>query len=646
MATVVDQASDITATDAATVAQATAFDAFLNAGVSSYSLGDTAVNLASATDLVSRGATNIVATTPATVAQATAIDAFANSGSFNFSLSDTAANLAAAPASVANQAGNITATDAATVAQAATIDAFGNSGTFSYSLSDNSANLSAAAALINGASKIDVSDGVTVAVASGLAANTVYGLSDTAANLAAATFDFVHRPALINASDAVTVAQLDAIHAYTNPGVLALLALADSAANLKAAITALDPALADARSFTVAGAASVAQADAIHGYNAISAQAPYALSDTAANVVAAIGVNDPALSAAISFTETGTATAAQAAAIHGFNAVSSLSTYALADTGTALAAAAAATVHAASSVTPSTALLAADATTLLSELASPGIPFSYSLSDTAAALAAAPAATVHGATSVTISSVATVAQATTLHGEAPLAAYRIADAATTLATALSTGNPNLAAVEAANTIAVTDTGLRLSVNADQFTNLLAGHALLVPNDTITIDGLNVLAPLGTLHAFGGVPLTGLTLGGAQNGSYIVNLGTSGETSVTMEGTGHQQITKATGVLETFVEGASSTGGSTLANLELNDVLDLTNAAKGKLSGANLGAGSSVTKAGQWAFAGGQLTWWDDNPGHNHAETLTLQFHAGSTHTSMQLANNGHNFTVI
>ena len=107
-----DGASSITVTDAATVAQATAIDAFLNTGVNSYVLTDTAAALAGATTSVGHGATNIIATTAATVAQATAIDAFTNSGSNSFSLSDTAANLAAALASVANQATNISATDA------------------------------------------------------------------------------------------------------------------------------------------------------------------------------------------------------------------------------------------------------------------------------------------------------------------------------------------------------------------------------------------------------------------------------------------------------------------------------------------------------------------------------------------------------
>jgi hypothetical protein len=100
-------------------------------------------------------------------------------------------------------------------------------------------------------------------------------------------------------------------------------------------------------------------------------------------------------------------------------------------------AAPAATVHSASDVTASTTLLAADAASLSAELATPATPFHYTLTDTAPNLVAAATAVVTGATSVTISGPATVAEATTLHVEAALSAYSIVDAATTLASALS-----------------------------------------------------------------------------------------------------------------------------------------------------------------------------------------------------------------
>jgi hypothetical protein len=153
------------------------------------------------------------------------------------------------------------------VAAAAPIEAFTNSGTSSYSISDTAANLSAAtAALTIGATTIAVSDAVTVAQAiSLLAANptATYALSDTAAALAAAATDVGQQATLVNASDAVTLAQIDAIHAPTSAGAAAR--AGGQRVNLKAA-SAGDPASL-MRSFTVT-ARRTWQADVIHAYNA------------------------------------------------------------------------------------------------------------------------------------------------------------------------------------------------------------------------------------------------------------------------------------------------------------------------------------------------------------------------------------------
>ncbi|HVQ40681.1 MAG TPA: hypothetical protein VMS54_00670 [Vicinamibacterales bacterium] len=800
-----NQAVNIVVTGApVTVAQAGVIDAYTNTGTNSYVLSDTAANLALATATVGHGASNIIATTAATVAQAIAIDAFTNAGAKSFSIADTAANLAAAPALVASHATNITATTPVSVAQAASIELFTPSGLISYTLSDTAAHLATApAAVLTGATSISVTDGVTVAqaVAGGLTTASNYGLSDTAANLAAATFDTAHRPSVINATGPVTVAQLDAIHLYKNPGALTLLGLSDTAANLAAAIKVApavpDPALADARSFTVTTAASVAQADAIHAYNAISAQALYALSDTAANVVAAINRIDPALTTASSVAVTDPATVAQGNTIHAFNA---LATYALTDTASALLLAPFATVHSASSVTANGALSAANATTLMGEVTLPST-FHYTLSDSAAALVAAAPAVVTGATSVTVSGAANVAQASTIHGEAPLAtyaltdtaaalaaaglnapatvhsassvavssgtllaaeagtllsalatpatpftftlsdtgahlaavasqaavhaasgitttgpmlvaeattvvselatpatpfaysladtstnllaattvvagahlgptpvtvtnlmtvleaatvhtalplaAYSIADTATTLASSLSNLSPNLGLVGGAATIDVGGplTASALVLNDTQFHNLLlAGHPLLALNDTIAVDGTGttIAAPvnLGVLTDFGGNDVAGMVLGGSNNASYIVDLGTSGVAKVTMQGTGHQQITAHTGgTPETFLMGATATGGSIIGNLQSNDLIDIL----GVNSSLSNKAVTAVTKATDWSFDGHLLTWWDSS--HAQAETLTLNFAGNVAHT-LSVNVDKHTFTVI
>jgi hypothetical protein len=165
--------------------------------------------------------------------------------------------------------------------------------------------------------------------------------------------------------------------------------------------------------------------------------------------------------------------------------------------------------------------------------------------------------------------------------------------------------------------------------------------LLSANDVIVIDGADVSANLGTLHPFGGNTVLGMTLGGVQNGSYIVNLGTSGETAILMEGAGHQQIAAASGVAETFAVGNTSLGGSTISNLEVNDRVDVNTDGKTQLT-TQVGSASLVNAAGEWSFGSDALTWWD--AGHAAAETLTLQFGAGAT--GLELQSNGHNFRVV
>jgi hypothetical protein len=172
---------------------------------------------------------------------------------------------------------------------------------------------------------------------------------------------------------------------------------------------------------------------------------------------------------------------------------------------------------------------------------------------------------------------------------------------------------------------------------------------LALNDTVALDGDLVSPNLGTLTDFGGNDTFGLVLGGPQNGSYIVNLGTSGDTSVTMAGTGHQDITGAIGPKETFVVGATSTGGSTIRSLERNEVIDVTagNFGQGTKNSPStqVASGSLVTGPTQWAYetANHTLTWWD--PGHNAAETLTLHFAAAGDVGSVGVKST-HSFQVI
>ena len=152
--------------------------------------------------------------------------------------------------------------------------------------------------------------------------------------------------------------------------------------------------------------------------------------------------------------------------------------------------------------------------------------------------------------------------------------------------------------------------------------------------------------LGTLTDFGGNDAFGMILGGAQGGSFSVNLGSSGLAQVTMSGSGHHQISGALGPQESFVVAGDSSGGSTILNLESSELIDVTNASFGdpKKDPTRVGSGSLVTGPGQWAFEAGNhtLTWWDD--GHNAVETLTLLFAAGVT--QVLTIKNAHTFQVV
>jgi hypothetical protein len=120
-------AGTVTASTDATFAEALTISAWTKPIV--YNIRDTALNLTSITstagDRARNEAVNITATDSATVIQATRIVNASNSGTNTYNLSDSASNLAAA-AAVGSGAGTITATTSATLAEATTIDGFTN----------------------------------------------------------------------------------------------------------------------------------------------------------------------------------------------------------------------------------------------------------------------------------------------------------------------------------------------------------------------------------------------------------------------------------------------------------------------------------------------------------------------------------------
>lgn len=139
---VLNNAVNITATDGATVAEADTIDGSTNSGTTTYSVSDSVTNLTTAitgasTALVAvNAAANVTATGTATVADATQILTLTNSGTTTYSVSDTAANLAGAAGEELNSAADVAATDAATVSEATTIAAATNTGTTTYDVTD------------------------------------------------------------------------------------------------------------------------------------------------------------------------------------------------------------------------------------------------------------------------------------------------------------------------------------------------------------------------------------------------------------------------------------------------------------------------------------------------------------------------------
>ncbi len=123
-------ARDITVTDSMTVEQAGYLANISNTGFNSYSIVDTAANLAGGNAQIVQGALNLEATTIATASQAAAI--YANQGAdgtLTYDVTDNISNLAGANAAAMGAAGNVISTGYWTsVAQAQTIVGFENTG--------------------------------------------------------------------------------------------------------------------------------------------------------------------------------------------------------------------------------------------------------------------------------------------------------------------------------------------------------------------------------------------------------------------------------------------------------------------------------------------------------------------------------------
>ncbi|MGF6903433.1 hypothetical protein, partial [Paraburkholderia sp. GAS348] len=277
-----------------------------------YNLSDTAANLAGAPAGLAGNVVNVTATTAATVAQATAIHAFANSGTQAYTISDTAAHILAGGAAV-TAAGSVITTDAFVSAGSATALYALNVHTTIKAIHDTAANLllSANHSAVASSPAVTVTDSfVSVANADALhalnAATVIGAVHDTAAALLAAIghadlgLTGVTSLATTDAT-AVTLSVANADTLLTHHVTITNgYGLADTAANL---LAALDPDQSvtnsqfnGSASTTNATAVtlSVADADLLLDHNVVITHG-YNLSDSESSLLTAIQNNDIAV---------------------------------------------------------------------------------------------------------------------------------------------------------------------------------------------------------------------------------------------------------------------------------------------------------------------------------------------------------------
>jgi Ca2+-binding RTX toxin-like protein len=352
----------------ATVVQAAAIaaKASLQAG---YNLEDTAASLSGAASSILNGAAAITATTDATVSRAATIDAATNTGANSYQIVDTAANVLAASAALLGTDATIVVNDtsmsAATATQLAALDAANNGvaggpnftiagggAVGVFTLSDSFANLTATAnaGVVAAATNLTATGTLTVAQANTLRTaaaapgEPTYSLSDTYANLAtggATTTDAVN----LTVTNNVTAAQaVNVVNTLGGAGS-EVYVIRDTAAGIATVAAANGAVVTGATSVTATSAASVAQAGFLSELGNLTGG--YTITDTAANVVAALGTANAANAAdrgsvfsATSVTISGNASVAQALGVtgadRGLYTLGSKVTYAVQDAAAAI----------------------------------------------------------------------------------------------------------------------------------------------------------------------------------------------------------------------------------------------------------------------------------------------------------------------
>jgi hypothetical protein len=576
---------------------------------STVTITDTVENLVAAGNTI----TGVTATLGnATVAQAAA--ALASGLTVSYSLVDTAANLALAPTNVFRSAAAVTVSGEATAAQASAIQtSIGaantndtspiTAGTLTLNVRDNASNVSnylgdaidadTVAALANQALTVD-----QAARLADLNPNATFQIVDTPANLFGANtggtaqlkLAALNRASQITANGALTVAEVVAINGYTTGAAADLTpgyALVDGRAQLTGATSTV---INNAANITAnGGPVSVSEALTLEALGNTGATS-YVLADTLVNVLAASSqVTASATAVSVSDASLTVANINGLVSKFGTAKVTDAS-LAVSDTVANLLNLSAGSVAEASGITVSSGTLTAQQALSLKALTGAKMPAAFTVSDTAANLAAAFATTAN---------VAVLELATAINVTGPASVAQIV--------AL---NASLAANAAAGLNAVTPASYGLQ---DTAANLSSGvgttAAVVTAAASVVITGDVTLTQLGTIDGRAGTGPTGFNLVGTAADLFALGtaVGTPIDRAANVTVTGQTSLAQIQGIAAAYTAGGDD---AVLGTSLVYSITDLPSAFDTAVATdlAILNAATTATMVGTKAqIFGGTLT---------------------------------------
>jgi len=627
-------ATSISVTDAAvTLAQATALEA-LTAFTDAYAISDTVANLFGATT-----AGNVVTLNAAT--SATVRDSVANLQAANgltaiglattdtVVAADTEANLTAAT-TVKTNATSFVITDAQTTADVTTVNALAALKPTTYSMTDTTALMLAGLAatgvgganeagavttLLNGATMITSSAVTSVAdfntLDAGTTSSITVDITDTIANLTAATGATALANVLATATAGTlvisdtngTVAQIAALSAAG--ATITGLTIVDTAANLTGATAELIAGVNGVNAPSDNGTVThdVASLTEIYSNNG-SAYASYNLSDTVANVVAAITADDGLVNFAQSVTATGVATVAQATTMQAETTMGSAIAYSITDTAALIAGGAAAVLNAATNLTANTAATVAQASTI--NAATNSGTTAYDVSDTAANVATAVAASVAGiegaSGTVTATGNATVAQADIIAAFTKAAVFSVSDTATNVAAASAAALNEAVNIATTGTSTLAQANTAIAASNSGTTTIAAVSGTSAEIVTLSIganDTITTLSVTGTTTGADAVTIAAKDTGtNVTNAIAFTNVtGTAAELTTvgaTVLAAATGTITASASTLAEYTALAAAVAGANIDAYSLTD--SYTNLMVNSTAAGNVDADATITSA--------------------------------------------------